>query len=338
MRRHDQTRRSVPILAGSLTVSKFPADILNRIVLAHDGGRLHVILRLLGYVTSFFVILIICAFPATLIASAFGWSDSTKNAVGAAFFMPVFLSWTYFYCSKIERRPWGVVGLARPLAGLPQLALGFLLASSLLGLVFIIEYFLGWIHVVGEQPLTINLGRHLGYMAIGLISNAGAGFCEEAAFRGYVFQNLGHCLPLWLTVALSSLLFAIILHMNRADFTLVFVIYGALLGCLLAFFRLGTQAIWFGIGMHWSWDWSQNYLFGFGANGVSLIHVQRRAPDLMAGNLIISGDIILQIIIIIILAVSMLAWLHLKYQLDWRARLGGGWSAIPLQCSGPRRN
>jgi membrane protease YdiL (CAAX protease family) len=97
---------------------------------------------------------------------------------------------------------------------------------------------------LGGQPNLRGLPLTVGFLLVGLVANAGAGFLEEIGYRGYVLQNLGRQLPVWLATPLTAFLFAIVVHFN--NLTLFFVLVATLVGVLLAITRLGTGAIWLG--------------------------------------------------------------------------------------------
>jgi hypothetical protein len=117
-------------------------------------------------------------------------------------------------------------------------------------------------HAVAVQRATSGLPLWTGYLLLDLAANAGAGFMEEIGYRGYVLRNLGGRVPLWLAVPLTAFMFAIVAHFNRL--TPFFVLVATVVAVLFAITRLAAGAIWFAIGLHWSFDASQNYLFGLG--------------------------------------------------------------------------
>jgi membrane protease YdiL (CAAX protease family) len=171
---------------------------------------------------------------------------------------------------------------------------------------------------LGGQPNLRGLPLTVGFLLVGLVANAGAGFLEEIGYRGYVLQNLGRQLPVWLATPLTAFLFAIVVHFN--NLTLFFVLVATLVGVLLAITRLGTGAIWFAIGLHWSLDASQNYFFGLGHEstpyGHSLLHLQARS-GIVAPN---SEDPVFLVIVLAAIVVG-LVWVHHARRFRWNARL-----------------
>jgi uncharacterized protein len=93
------------------------------------------------------------------------------------------------------------------------------------------------------------------------------GFFEEFLFRGYPQFTLGTGIGFWPTAFLLSGLFWLG-HMGNPGETWV----GGLATCLAALvfcvsLRL-TGNLWFAIGMHASWDWTETYFFGVADSGM----------------------------------------------------------------------
>jgi membrane protease YdiL (CAAX protease family) len=267
---------------------------------------------------TWWVVVILAAIPVAALALVLHWPDNVKNALAAICGIPALVAWTYFYRRRVDRRPWRGMGLRDPRRGLPQVGAGFLAGIVVIGAWFLVEYTMGWIRVVGTEPATSGLPLTVGFLLVGLVANAGAGFLEEIGYRGYVLQNLGRQLPVWLATPLTAFLFAIVVHFN--NLTLFFVLVATLVGVLLAITRLGTGAIWFAIGLHWSLDASQNYFFGLGHEstpyGHSLLHLQARS-GIVAPN---SEDPVFLVIVLAAIVVG-LVWVHHARRFRWNARL-----------------
>jgi len=93
------------------------------------------------------------------------------------------------------------------------------------------------------------------------------GFFEEFLFRGYPQFTLGTGIGFWPTAFLLSGLFWLG-HMGNPGETWV----GGLAACLAALvfcvsLRL-TGNLWFAVGMHASWDWTETYFFGVADSGM----------------------------------------------------------------------
>jgi CAAX protease family protein len=117
---------------------------------------------------------------------------------------------------------------------------------------------------------------------------AGAG--EEALFRGYPLQTLTRARLVWLGVLLTSVPFAIVHLKNpnvKAGFTFINT---ALAGIWLAAAYLRTRSLWFPLGLHWAWNWTQASLLGLPVSGINriapapLLHAMNAGPDWLTGG------------------------------------------------------
>lgn len=104
--------------------------------------------------------------------------------------------------------------------------------------------------------------------ALWAIAFALTGATEELAFRGYLFFRLARGFNPWVAAIVSSLLFGVVHLSNTGEsavgITMV-VCYG-LVACL-AVWRTGS--LWWIIGVHAAWDWSESYLFGTADSGLA---------------------------------------------------------------------
>jgi CAAX protease family protein len=117
---------------------------------------------------------------------------------------------------------------------------------------------------------------------------AGAG--EEALFRGYPLQTLTRAKLAWLGVLLTSVPFAVV-HLANPNATLGFTFVNtAFAGIWLAAAYLRTRSLWFPLGLHWSWNWTQASLLGLPVSGISriapapLLHAMNAGPDWLTGG------------------------------------------------------
>ena len=283
--------------------------------------RLNLVWRLACYMLSWWVVFLLSAVPAAVLATLLRWPARYENAAFVVFAIPFLIGWTYVFRRWIDRRPWAGIGLTSPSAGLPQLGAGFLAGSVMVAAWLLLDSALGWVRFAGDEPATSGLLPAVGFVLVGLAANSGAGFLEEIGYRGYVFQNLGRRFPLWAAVPLSSLLFAIAVHFNQLTPFLVAI--AVAVGVLLAVTRLLTGAIWFAIGLHWAFDGTQTYLFGLGNTSPpyshSLIHLQ--AQGYLAS---VNGQDPMELVVACAAAGLGLLWLHRARRLDWGSRLDDG--------------
>jgi len=212
----------------------------------------------------------------------------------AGFLAALFATWVM---SKIERRPISIYGLGGRrklrlfLTGLGcgvvcYLLLGLTLWSS--GL------------MVFDGRLLFG-GDILRYGTIWLFGFLTGGLSYEYFFRGYLQYTLtrglsGFCqralktrhsatLGFWIAAAITSLLFAL-LSILPGEPPIAFVSLG-LFGMVACFSLWRTGSLWWIVGFHMAWDWTQSFLFGAADSGERVQH--RLLATHPAGRPIFSG-------------------------------------------------
>lgn len=192
---------------------------------------------------------------------------------------------TWFVRIKLNKRPWGGMALPRP-------QLGLLLSGALCGAAAIlavagVEYLMGWLHVT-----QISSDPHWGMPRVAvilllLIPALGTGLSEELAFRGYIFQTLGERGPVWIAALLMGLIFALV-HFSLSGFGLSFILSTVIGSVMFLCMRFATGSLWFPIGFHALWDWTQSYLVGLSSAGAkndpSLIQISQSGPSMWVGG------------------------------------------------------
>ena len=81
-------------------------------------------------------------------------------------------------------------------------------------------------------------------------------FYEELLLRGYILNNLMESVGKWPALIISALVFTL-LHATNPDFSLVGAINILLAGLLLGINYIYTKNLWFGILLHFSWNFFQ---------------------------------------------------------------------------------
>jgi membrane protease YdiL (CAAX protease family) len=119
----------------------------------------------------------------------------------------------------------------------------------------------------------------LGYYRV---AGAGAWRAIFAAFRGVVFRISEEKLGTWIALAISASLFAL-LHLTSPHATVTSVIVVGLEGGVLpsAAYVL-TRRLWLAIGIHFAWDFAQDYVFGLTNGG--LLRGDLSGPALLSGG------------------------------------------------------
>jgi membrane protease YdiL (CAAX protease family) len=109
---------------------------------------------------------------------------------------------------------------------------------------------------------------------------------EEMLFRGYLQTALSRLIGFWPAAITLSTLFGLVHLRNSSE--VFFGIATVTLGG--AFFSLAlwrTGSLWWGIGFHTAWDWSQSFVFGVPDSGILV--ADRLALTHPVGSAIWSG-------------------------------------------------
>lgn len=149
-------------------------------------------------------------------------------------------------CGLTDQRPMRhlAAGLAAGLAALSAL-MALLLAGGYAAI--------GWQGLAAAQIVANGLS----WLAVSLL----VGLAEELAFRGYPQQALSAGLGFWRAGFITSLLFACA-HITNPHESVIGIInvFGAGLILCLGLWRTGS--LWWPIGYHGGWDFTENFLFG----------------------------------------------------------------------------
>jgi hypothetical protein len=133
----------------------------------------------------------------------------------------------------------------------------------------------------------------------------GAGFFEEFLFRGYVQFTLTRCLAgalrwiapsnryarpigFWAAAVLISFGFGLSHRSNLGESPIGLLSVG-LAGLMFTLCLWRTGSLWWAIGLHAAWDWSQSFLYGVAdSGGVSKGHLLATHP---VGSPLLSGGL-----------------------------------------------
>jgi membrane protease YdiL (CAAX protease family) len=188
----------------------------------------------------------------------------------------------------LDKRSLTSLGLKLDLWILFDLLTGILITFLMMGLIYLVEWSLGWVSFEGfawqtEAPSKIFLNTLL-YLVIFIL----VGWNEELLYRGYRLQNFTDGLkPIW-GILLSSLWFGIAHLANPNAEARFFVATGIFLaGVFLAYGYLSTKQLWLPIGLHIGWNFFQGVVFGFPVSGLDiyhLAHITVSGPELWTGG------------------------------------------------------
>ncbi len=182
--------------------------------------------------------------------------------------------------SRIERRPFGVFGLggahrrARFFAGFFW---GVVCLSLLVGLLRLLGF-------LQFDALVLSGGAALRYGALWAIGFLLVALLEETLLRGYAQYTLArgfagiygaifkstrhrHALGFWTAAIVLSFVFGIG-HTTNPGESPIGLLGAGLVGLVFCFSLYRTGSLWWAIGIHAAWDWSQSFLYGVADSGL----------------------------------------------------------------------
>ena len=157
---------------------------------------------------------------------------------------------------------------------------GFVMLSLLLVLIAAFHGFaLGNLALSGADALKYGALYGIGFLMVGLF--------EEFSFRGYMQATLGSGIGFWPAAIILSILFGAI-HLSNGGEAWFGAAMAGSFGLLAAFCLQRTGNIWFPIGMHATWDWSETFFYsvpdsGFVAKG-HLFNSSFHGPTWLTGG------------------------------------------------------
>lgn len=145
-----------------------------------------------------------------------------------------------------------------------QVLVGAAAGFSMMSLLIVSIAVLGAVHVHAPSlpPATVA-GYGAGYaLLFALVAIA-----EEGLLRGYALIQLSRAISFWPAAIITSLIFAA-LHLGNQDESTTGLVQVGLFGLLMAFSVRKTGGLWFALGVHASWDFTQTFIFGVPDSGM----------------------------------------------------------------------
>ncbi|KYP14891.1 type II CAAX endopeptidase family protein [Flavihumibacter sp. CACIAM 22H1] len=218
---------------------------------------------------------------------------------------------TYFLRIYLDRESW--VSLGWEWKGFQKdCIVGLLVALAILGsgsCILLLMNAIEWAEVQWNgQAFWLSLGLML------LVA-----FYEELAFRGYILNNLMKSLHPFTALLLSAMIFALF-HGTNPNASVLSILNVFLAGLLLGINFIFTRNLWFGIGLHFSWNFIQGPVLGYEVSGLSLpsilVQQQTGADILTGGNFGFEGSIINTALMLLTILV-LLAVYTKQFQKKW---------------------
>jgi len=264
------TTESTPAdsLSHSQDSTRVQPSLLHNIFLGPQGLRVG--WRVLVYVALFRAFIAGLQFGAAHTAPIRAWLTAQPTdviAVGTLVFSEVILVLSVFIPAlimmKIEKRPFAAYGLPSAEAfgkrfwqGVP---FGFAMMSLLVaGIAAFHGYSMEGVSAHGAELLRFGFLYAVGFLL--------TGFFEEFGFRGYLQYTLGSGIGFWPSAVVLSFLFGYA-HLGNPGESKIGAFMAGSFGLLALFSLRRTGSLWFAVGMHAAFDWTETFFYGVPDSG-----------------------------------------------------------------------
>ncbi len=264
--------------------SQYPE--IRRIFISPDEPRLRAGWRIVVHTVVYNLLLICAAVPLYLATLLLGISPENlwlSVAIQLFTVTPTVLLARRF----LDRRSIASLGLKFDRQAVFDLLAGIGITFLLMGLIFAIEFFMGWLTFEGfawqtSSPLQV-WSSMLGMILVFIL----VGWNEELLFRGYRLQNMlaGGLAPIW-AILISSAWFGVV-HLANPNATWVSAVGILFAGIFMAYPVIRTGQLWLSIGLHIGWNLFEGPVFGFPVSGLSpftLTRISVQGPELLTGG------------------------------------------------------
>jgi membrane protease YdiL (CAAX protease family) len=236
-----------------------------------------------GWRLAIFLSITLCL--AFLLLSPFQYFNVLSLYVQTVCSIVATLAASFVMTRFINRKPFTAIGLSLHPTMFKELGVGCLLGFLMMTGIFVIEYAGGFITVTW-RGLTILDCLRVFLSAAGLF--AIAAFFEELLFRGYLFQTLMQAVTFLPAMLIMALLFAYA-HYNNPNATAFGLVNVALAAVWLSLAYMKTRSLWFPLGLHFAWNFSQTAIYGFPTSGIDFsdkqfVQLTQTGPDWITGS------------------------------------------------------
>ena len=174
------------------------------------------------------------------------------------------------------RRPPELAGLRSAKNFLSGLALGVALFSAVIGVLWLLRVY----HLQGRGTVA-GLGA-------GALTALFAAVVEETLVRGFLFRIIQMLGGTWIAIAISSAFFGAAHAFNPGATVTSSIAIALEAGVLLAAAYVFTGSLWFPMGLHAGWNFSEGSLYGLSVSGFAarnaLTHGSLSGPAILTGG------------------------------------------------------
>jgi CAAX protease family protein len=282
-----------PTPADSLSHSQDSArvqpSLLRNVFLGPQGLR--VAWRLLIYLLLFFALRRASFWVFAHISAIRDWLSSQPTDVIAAgpqafseFTVALLVLIPAFIMSKIEKRPFDEYGLPASEAFGKRFWLGVPFGFAMMSLLLVgIAAF----HGCSVGGIGSTGGVAAKYALLYAVCFLFTGFFEEFGFRGYLQYTLGSGIGFWPAALVLSFLFGAA-HLGNPGEAKIGALMAGCFGLLAVFSLKRTGSLWFAVGMHAAFDWTETFFYGVPDSGMQaqgyLLKSSFHGPDWLTGG------------------------------------------------------
>jgi uncharacterized protein len=225
------------------------------------------------------VAILFIAVPFAAVSTPFNLFVTNKplRRVGALLLTVVVLGAYWLYVRIMEKR--AVTELSGQRA-VRELGLGFALGAVLFSVTVAILGALGVFQITGNNGWLIMLAI--------LPASILSGVLEEVLIRGIVFRVLEKSLGSWIALGISAVVFGLLHLFNPGATLLNAAAISIEAGVLLAAAYMLTRRLWFCIGIHIAWNFTQGGIFSVAVSGgqsKGLLQSKMVGPDWLTGGI-----------------------------------------------------
>jgi len=258
---------------------------------------------------------------ATIVAALIPQSSfQDENAMWANWIFYIFSSFipailVGWLCGKyLEDLPFRALGCWFTGDWFRHFLLGIVVGTLAISIAVVVAMGLGGLSFIRDPNVTGT--ALLESLAVSLFLYLIAATFEEAFFRGYPIQTFFRAGYTWPIILISSIAFGFV-HLRNPSSNIFSTLNTTLAGVWFGYAYIKTRDLWFPIGMHLMWNWTQGSIFGIEVSGrkdfasATLLKEIDRGPAWLTGeNYGIEGSIACTVAIII--AIALIHFLPVK--------------------------
>jgi uncharacterized protein len=140
----------------------------------------------------------------------------------------------------------------------------------------------------GFSGVAAPFGRIVSAAGFYALLDLAVGFFEETFFRSFILVQLSRAVGFWPAAVVTAILFGLA-HGGNLHEAAYGLVVAALAGLALAYSFRRSGTLWFAIGWHAAYDFTEDFIFGVPDSGnalpqASLLHTTMRGPAWLTGG------------------------------------------------------